>query len=237
MSEKVSRIALFVLVALCVALYLGAYNVEAITATSNYLLRNVYNITGAVRIDTVTLNLSGVSRTTWPTSGTADDVWVNESGDTMTGDLNISKDGSATATAPTIRIRNIHSTIDSGNDYGSIYFYANDSSPGGAGSTAFIRSVATNAGVTSKLALGIRDDSGDASELLTLYSASTSTFNVGIGIIVPLEKLHVVGNTRVSGKVNASTMETTNITTSVVCLNTACTANISNNGTHTLVWG
>jgi hypothetical protein len=104
--------------------------------------------------------------------------------------LEISKNGDLTANAPKIRINNTHTSIEVGNEYGRIEFYANDASVGGVGITGYIASEAINLGVTSALTFGNRN-SGNAIEMMRL----NNTGNLGIGITAPTTRLDIGNGT------------------------------------------
>jgi hypothetical protein len=112
--------------------------------------------------------------------------------------LEISKDGSSTATAPAIRINNTHTTIDAGNEYGRLEFYANDTSTGGVGITGYIASQAINAGVTSALVFGNRN-SGNAVEMMRLN-------NLGNLLLNTTTALTGGGRLQVNGNINIATV-------------------------------
>lgn len=101
--------------------------------------------------------------------------------------LHIAREGIASASAPRIKIENTHTSIDTGNDFGGIEFYGNDISGGGTGITGYIKSVAVDAGVKSRMEFGTRL-TGDASTKMTIDENG----NVGIGTTAPNVKLHVV---------------------------------------------
>lgn len=96
-------------------------------------------------------------------TGFANSLIFMSSGNTSIGDLSvadrtltISANGSSTTTAPFLRINNSHTSIDTGNLFGGIEFYSNDTSTYGTGLSAYIHDLAINAGVQSALVFGTR---------------------------------------------------------------------------------
>jgi hypothetical protein len=114
---------------------------------------------------------------------------------TNNGIVKVLAEGTATASAPRLRIENTHTSIDTGNDYGSLEFYANDASTGGTGISGHIKNVATNAGVTSSLEFGIRtDSSGTAATRMTLNSSGLSITGTMAATAITVTSTSVVTN-------------------------------------------
>ena len=71
---------------------------------------------------------------------------------------------------PVLRLNNLNTSVNSGTEYGRIQWNANDSSGGGTGISAYIASLATNAGVEGALTFGTRAVSYTHLTLPTIYS-------------------------------------------------------------------
>ena len=112
----------------------------------------------------------------------------------------------------TLRFSNLDTTVDPGESFGEIDFYAVDASTNGTGISGFIKNVAVNAGVSSALTLGTRPASGSANAIERVRINEDGY--VGISTTTPVYTLDVVGTARftqpvVVGTPTASTHATT----------------------------
>jgi len=116
----------------------------------------------------------------------------NTTSGTITYDGDLKTEGLEVVSSATdggkIRITNRDTVIAIAENFGQVEFYSYDASTNGTGISGYIKNIAVNAGVSSKLTFGTRAASGSADALERMVIDQDG--NVGIGI-TPVKKFHV----------------------------------------------